>query len=58
MGHTIVVEKLKHGMPDVLIRPGVGKFRLLDFLNASAILRAAEPVKAELKAKLAILMRQ
>ena len=52
MGHTIVAEKLKHGTPDVLIRPNVGAFRLLDFLQASAILRAAEPAKTEIKQRL------
>jgi NTE family protein len=56
MGHTIVAEKLKHGTPDVLIRPNVGAFRLLDFLQASAILRAAEPAKGEFKQRLAEVM--
>ena len=56
MSHTIVAEKLKHGTPDVLIRPNVGAFRLLDFLQASAILRAAEPANAELKQRLAEVM--
>jgi NTE family protein len=58
MGHTIVAEKLKHGTPDVLIRPNVGAFRLLDFLQASAILRAAEPAKAELKRRLVEVMSE
>jgi len=49
MGQAIVAEKLKHGGPDLVIRPNVGIFRLLDFFQASAILRAAEPVKAEVK---------
>ncbi len=52
MAHTIVAEKLKHGAPDLLIRPNVGAFRMLDFFQASAILRAAEPVKAEVKQRL------
>lgn len=56
MGQTIVGEKLKVGAPAIVIRPNVGAFRLLDFLQASAILRAAEPAKAELKAKLAALL--
>jgi NTE family protein len=56
MGHAIVAEKLKAGAPDILIRPNVGAFRLLDLLQASAVLRAAEPAKAEVKAKLAELM--
>jgi len=56
MGHTIVTEKLKAGAPDLLLRPNIGVFRMLDFLQASAILRAAEPIKAELKEKLSALL--
>jgi NTE family protein len=49
MSHTIVQEKLKRGAPDILIRPELSTFRLLDFFQASAILRAAEPIKAQVK---------
>ena len=56
MGSAITAEKLKHGAPDLMVRPNVGGFRTLDFLQASAILRASEPVKAELKEKLAALL--
>ena len=56
MGHTIVAEKLKGGAPDLVVRPNIGIFRMLDFFQASAILRAAEPVKAELKATLSALL--
>ena len=56
MGNAITAEKIKHGAPDLVVRPRVGAFRALDFLQASAILRAAEPVKAELKEKLAALL--
>src|SRR5437764_5075486 len=56
MGRAIVNEQLQHGAPDLLIRPGIGAFRMLDFFRASAILRAAEAVKAEVKAKLANLL--
>jgi NTE family protein len=56
MANAITAEKLKHGAPDLIVRPNVGAFRALDFLQASAILRAAEPVKAELKEKLAALL--
>jgi NTE family protein len=52
MAHTIISEKLKHGAPDLLVRPRVGIFRSLDFLQASAILRASEPIKAEVKERL------
>jgi NTE family protein len=57
MTHSIISEKLRHGAPDLLLRPNVGIFRALGFLQASAILRAAEPVKAELKERLAALLR-
>jgi NTE family protein len=56
MGQTIVAEKLKYGPPDVLIRPNVSAFRLLDFLSASAILRTADAVKPEVRAKLGELL--
>lgn len=56
MGHTIVQHKLKEGAPDLVVRPNIEIFRMLDFFQASAILRAAEPVKAELKARLGALL--
>ena len=49
MGRTIVNEQLKHGAPDLLIRPNIGAFRMLDFFRASAILRAADAVKPVVK---------
>jgi NTE family protein len=57
MTHSIISEKLRHGEPDLLLRPNVGAFRALGFLQASAILRAADPVKAEIKERLAPLLR-
>jgi NTE family protein len=56
MGNAITAEKVKHGAPDLIVRPKVGSFRALDFLQASAILRAAEPVKEEVKDKLTALL--
>jgi NTE family protein len=56
MGNAITAEKVKRGAPDLIVRPKVGTFRATDFLQASAILRASEPVKAELKDKLAALL--
>jgi NTE family protein len=52
IGHGIVVQKLREGGPDLMLHPNAGVFRLFDFFQASAIMRAAEPVKAELKARL------
>jgi NTE family protein len=56
MTHSIISEKLRHGAPDLFLQPKVGSFRALGFLQASAILRAADPVKAEFKEKLAKLI--
>ncbi|MBN8964374.1 MAG: patatin-like phospholipase family protein, partial [Rhizobiales bacterium] len=52
MTHSIIGEKLRHGAPDLLLQPNVGAFRALGFFQASAILRAADPVKAEIKERL------
>jgi NTE family protein len=56
MGNAITTEKLKHSAPDIVVRPKVGGFRTLDFFHASAILRAAEPAKAELAGALEALL--
>ncbi|MGH6768473.1 MAG: patatin-like phospholipase family protein [Xanthobacteraceae bacterium] len=56
MGNAIITEKLKHSAPHLMIRPNVGLFRTLDFFQASAILRAAEPAKAEIRQKLTALL--
>jgi len=56
MGSTIVAAKHQHAAPDLVIRPNVSIFRTLDFYQASAILRASEPVKAEVKEKLGALL--
>ncbi|MDO8535022.1 MAG: patatin-like phospholipase family protein [Xanthobacteraceae bacterium] len=52
MSHAIIAEKLKSGAPDLLLRPKVDAFAMLDFFRISAILRAAEPIKEELKRQL------
>ena len=56
MGGAIVAAKLSHTAPDLLIRPNVATFRTLDFYQASAILRTADAVKAEVKEKLGTLL--
>ena len=53
MGHVIVAEKLKHGAPDLTLRQDTSLFRLLDFFQASSILRVAEAKKEEIRDKLA-----
>jgi NTE family protein len=56
MTTSIVNEKLKHDAPDLLVQPNVGAFRTLDFFQASAILRAAEPVKTQIRTRLQALL--
>lgn len=52
MSQAIVAEKLKSSAPDILLRPKVHSFGAFDFFRATPILRAAEPIKEELKRKL------
>jgi NTE family protein len=52
IGHRIVARKLADGGPDLLLRPNVSVFRLFDFFRASAILRAADPIKDEVTRRL------
>jgi NTE family protein len=56
MANAIIREKLRHSPPDLMLRPNVGIFGTLDFMQASAILRAAEPIKDVVKEKLAALL--
>jgi NTE family protein len=58
MGQVIVAEKLKAGAPDLVLRPKVGFFGMLDFLQGSAILRVAEQSVPEIKEKVAALLAQ
>jgi NTE family protein len=46
---SIINEKLKSAAPDLLIRPEVSRFRVLDFLKIGEIMKAAEPVREEAK---------
>ena len=56
MGGAIVAAKLSRATPDLVIRPNVAIFRTLDFYQASAILRTADAVKTEVKARLGVLL--
>jgi NTE family protein len=49
MQGAIVAAKLKLHRPEIVVRPAVDRFRVLDFFQAHAIFRAAEPTKEELK---------
>ncbi len=50
MQGAITAQKIKRRPPDILIRPRVEQFGLLDFFRAGQILRAAESSKEELQA--------
>ncbi len=56
MGSAIVAAKHKQAAPDLVIRPNIAIFRMLDFYQASAILRVADSVKPEVKEKLGALL--
>ncbi len=52
MQGAITAQKIRRRPPDVLIRPKVEQFGLLDFFRAGQILRGAETCKDELKSAL------
>ena len=49
MQGVIISQKIKRRPPDILIRPRVEQFGLLDFFRAGQILRAAETSKEEMR---------
>ena len=52
MQGAITAQKIKLRAPDILVRPRVEQFAVLDYFRANHILRAAESSKDELKANL------
>jgi len=52
MQGAIVAAKLKIYRPEIVVRPAVDRFRVLDFFDARTILTAAEPAKDEFKREL------
>jgi NTE family protein len=56
MQGAITAQKLKMRPPDILVRPAVEQFGVLDFLRVGQILRASEGAKDELKRKLSARM--
>src|SRR5208283_3239628 len=56
MQGAITAQKLKTRPPDILVRPGVEQFAVLEFLRVGQILRAAEGAKDELKRELSARM--
>ncbi|MEK1929131.1 MAG: patatin-like phospholipase family protein [Pararhizobium sp.] len=52
MMQSIIAMKMKAHPPDILVRPEVNRFRVMDFLKAQDVLAATAPVKDQLKAAL------
>jgi NTE family protein len=52
MQGAITAQKLKLRAPDILVRPTVEQFRVLDFFRAGQILRAADSSKEDIKRRL------
>ncbi len=50
--HSILAHKLAARPPDVLARPSVDAFKVLDFLKVAAILKATASVREEIKREL------
>lgn len=49
MMQSIIALKLQNKRPDILLRPAVGRFRVLDFLKIGAIMEETASIKDELK---------
>lgn len=49
MMQSIITNKLKRCRPDILIRPPVSRFRVLDFMKVDAVMAETASVKDELK---------
>jgi len=49
MMQSIIANKLKQCQPDILIRPAVSKYRVLDFMKIDALLAETVDIKDELK---------
>ncbi|WP_421913599.1 patatin-like phospholipase family protein [Mesorhizobium sp.] len=46
---SIIANKLKQCQPDILIRPAVSKYRVLDFMKVDALMNETADIKDELK---------
>ena len=49
MMQSIIAHKLKQQPPDILIRPNVSKYRVLDFMKIDTLMAETEEIKDELK---------
>ncbi|MBA5778991.1 patatin-like phospholipase family protein [Stappia sp. F7233] len=50
---TITSQKLRSRRPDILVKPDIDSFRVLDFLKADKVLEAAEPIRETVKRQVA-----
>jgi len=57
MMQSIIAMKLKEGAPDILLRPDVGRYRVMDFLRAQDVLNGTVAIKDQLKRALDERMR-
>jgi NTE family protein len=57
MMQNITALKLERSKPELMIRPPVNHFRVLDFLRADQILKATENVRAEVRTGLEALLK-
>lgn len=58
MMQSIIRLQLKVSPPDILIKPDVGQFRVLEFFKAEKILKATEGIRDELKRSLDTLIEE
>ena len=58
MMQSIIKTKLKVQKPELLLRPAVSKFRVLDFMKIDAILHDTKPIRTELRQALALQIPQ
>jgi NTE family protein len=49
MMQSLIATKMRSNPPDILLRPEVNRFRVLDFMRAGEVLEAASGVKDEVK---------
>jgi len=49
MMQSIIAGKLEHMQPDILLRPAVSRFRVLDFMKVESVLAETASIKDELK---------
>ncbi|RJT33358.1 patatin-like phospholipase family protein [Mesorhizobium waimense] len=53
MMQSIIANKLKQCPPDILVRPAVSKYRVLDFMKIDALMSETVDIKDELKREIA-----